>query len=248
MNSRESLARGAPPSRSGTLHARSATGGIRVPPEPGVAIRFGRSRQEVQLCVGEDDVRVSRQQGELTFQDSRWWLGNTGTLGLRLPHGRMLPAGAEPLPVGSGYTPLFVSGSGYREHLVELYVSGYDDRPSLAPPAWPLADDEMLLLVVLGQQYLLYQERPRPLTYRQAAEQLKYHRGRARWSERKIQRKIEGVRRRLSRSGFPYEVTGPSNAGAPGDVALMHNLLKGLVESTTLVPPDLALMDDQSRG
>jgi hypothetical protein len=24
----------------------------------------------------------------------------------------------------------------------------------------------------------------------------------------------------------------------------MHNLLRGLVESTTLVPPDLALMDD----
>jgi hypothetical protein len=30
----------------------------------------------------------------------------------------------------------------------------------------------------------------------------------------------------------------------PYDNTLLHNLLKGLVESTTLVPPDLDLMDD----
>lgn len=34
----------------------------------------------------------------------------------------------EPLPLAAGYTPLFVKGSGSREHLVELYVASHDDQ------------------------------------------------------------------------------------------------------------------------
>ncbi|WP_275307405.1 hypothetical protein [Streptomyces yunnanensis] len=35
-----------------------------------------------------------------------------------------------------------------------------------------------------------------------------------------------------------------TSAGRPSDNSLLHNLLKGLVESTTLVPPDLDLMEE----
>jgi hypothetical protein len=41
-------------------------------------------------------------------------------------------ATTEPIPLAAGYTPVFVKGSGYREHLVELYVTGHDE-PVLVP-------------------------------------------------------------------------------------------------------------------
>jgi len=51
-------------------------------------------------------------------------------------------------------------------------VTGPDDPGAVprrqAPPCrqvWPAGDDERLLLVVMGQHYLLYEDGPRPLTY-----------------------------------------------------------------------------------
>lgn len=257
MNSPESLARGVPPARPGTLHARSVTGGIKVAPEPGLTIRFGRSRPDVELCVGEDDLRVSRQHGELTYRDRHWWLRNTGQQLVRLPQGRMMHLSTDPIPLTQGYTPLFVKGSGYREHLVELFVTDYDEgrlvprhrATTLPPKRWPLDDDERLILVILGQRYLLYEDSPRPLTYQQTARQLELLRGEAKWNERKIEYKVEAVRRRLSRGGeFPYMLLSDKQAGKLPDNTLIHNLLKGLVESTTLVPPDLDLLDDELGG
>ncbi|MET7904528.1 hypothetical protein [Streptomyces sp. NPDC005336] len=56
MNSPQTLARGVAPSRPGTLHARSVTGGIKVTPRPGATLRFGRGGEpDVELRVGEDD-------------------------------------------------------------------------------------------------------------------------------------------------------------------------------------------------
>ncbi|WP_338058585.1 hypothetical protein [Streptomyces noursei] len=48
-------------------------------------------------------------------------------------------------------------------------MTGHDDQgpvsrrraDTVAPDRWPLDDDERLLLVVLGQRYLLYEEEPR---------------------------------------------------------------------------------------
>ncbi|MFD0499888.1 hypothetical protein [Streptomyces rhizosphaericus] len=37
-----------------------------------------------------------------------------------------------------------------------------------------------------------------------------------------------------------------TSQGRPADNGLLHNLLKGLVESTTLVPPDLDLIEDDA--
>jgi hypothetical protein len=253
VNSPDSLARGAEPARPGTLHARSVTGGIKVPPRPGATIRFGRGeRPEIDLPIGEDDLRVSRRHGELTFRKKQWWLRNTGQQLVRLPHGRLMHLSSEPVPLAVGYTPVFVRGSGYREHLVELFVTGYETpgpsprrrAPTLPPKVWPLDDDERLLLVVMGQRYLLYEDGPRPLTYRQAAEQLSYLRPGTQWSERRIEYKIATLRRRLHEGSFPYPLLHDGDGGTPWDNNLIHNLLKGLVESTTLVPPDLELIDE----
>jgi hypothetical protein len=247
----ESLARGAAPARPGTLHARSVAGGIKVAPQAGATLRFGRGgRPEVDLPVGEDDLRVSRRHGELTYRKRQWWLRNTGQQLVRLPRGRLMHSSSSAIPLAEGYTPLFVKGSGYREHLVELYVTGYEEQgltarrqaATLPPKVWPLDDDERLLLVVMGQHYLLYEDGPRPLTYHQTAEQLTYLCPGANWSERRIEYKLGSIRRRLHAGGFPYPLM-HDDAGTPWDNNLLHNLLRGLVESTTLVPPDLELMD-----
>ncbi|MFJ6569830.1 FHA domain-containing protein [Streptomyces sp. NPDC091292] len=254
MTGPASLARGVAPARPGTLHARSVTGGVKVAPRPGATVRFGRGEEpDVDLAVGEDDLRVSRRHGELTYRGQRWWLRNTGQQLVRLPHGLLMHTTSEPVPLSPGYTPLFVTGSGYRRHLVELYVTGHDEpglvprrqAATLPPRVWPLDDDERLLLVVIGQHYLWYEEGPRPLSYRRAAAQLAYLRPDDQWSERRIEHKIVAVRHRLKEAGFPYPLLHDKEAGAPTDNRLLHNLLRGLVESTTLVPPDLNLLDDE---
>lgn len=248
-----SLARGVAPTAPGTLHARSVTGELSAPPRQGLTVRFGRGEKpDVDLGVGVDDLRVSRRHGELTYRQGLWWLRNTGQQLVRLPRGRMMHLATEPIPLATGYTPLFVKGSGYREHLVELYVAGHDDQgpvsrrqaETVRPETWSLDDDERLLLVVLGQRYLLYEEDPRPLTYRQAAERLGYLRPDAQWNERRIEFRIEAVRRRLHGTGFKYPLLHDKSEGRPADNSLLHNLIRGLVESTTLVPPDLELMED----
>ncbi|MDQ1042468.1 FHA domain-containing protein [Streptomyces sp. V4I2] len=250
-----SLARGVTPTIPGTLHARTVTGELSAPPRPGLTLRFGRGEEpDVDLGVGVDDLGVSRQHGELSYRQGLWWLRNTGQQLVRLPRGGMMHLSTEAIPLDTGYTPLFVKGSGYREHLVELYVSGHDDQgpvsrrtaKTVSPKIWPLDDDERLLLVVLGQRYLLYEEDPRPLTYAVAAKQLAYLRPDARWTERRIEHRIEAVRRRLDRDGFRYPLLHDKSEGRPGDNRLLHNLIKGLVESTTLVPPDLDRMEDDT--
>lgn len=51
--------------------------------------------------------------------------------------------------------------------------------------------------------------------------------------------------RRLHGTGFKYPLLHDKSQGSrPADNRLLHNLIRGLVESTTLVPPDLELMDD----
>ncbi|GCD93742.1 hypothetical protein [Embleya hyalina] len=49
---------------------------------------------------------------------------------------------------------------------------------------------------------------------------------------------------RLDRAAFPYPLLHDRDSeSVPSDNTLLHNLLTGLVESTTLAPPDLELMN-----
>ncbi|MGV9377611.1 FHA domain-containing protein [Nonomuraea sp. NPDC003707] len=252
MSAPHSLAHGVDPAVPGTLHARTIMGGIRVAPRPGRHVRFGRDqRPTVDLRVGADDQSVSRLHAEATYEDSRWWLRNLGQQLVRLPRGQLMHSSTDPVPLAPGYTPLFIRGSGYRQHLVELYVTGaYGDTQAdlhaaatTPPKIWGLSETERLLLVVLGERYLLYEEAPRPLTYNQAEARLAYLRPGEKWRAGIVEDRIEAVRHRLHAAGFTYPLRHDRSEGRPYDNNLLHNLLRGLVESTTLVPPDLDLLE-----
>lgn len=248
--SHASLAHGVPAAARATIFALSVAGGISVGPKEGRTLVFGRNRPEVHVCVGEDDPRVSRQHGVLEHRAERWWIRNTGRLPVRLPDGRLLFAEEEPVPLAEGYTPVFVRGSSNREHLLEVFVTGDDgERPAARhrdatqqPFLWRLDDDERLVLTVLGQRYLLHEHRPQPLSWRQAADQLAELQPEAGWTPKRVEHAVTAIRTRMSRGGVPGLTR--EEVGEPVGNALNDNLIRELVLSTTLVPPDLEMLGD----
>ncbi|WP_246842878.1 FHA domain-containing protein [Allokutzneria sp. NRRL B-24872] len=233
-----------------TLYALATLGGVSVRPSSGRTILFGRNRDDVHVCVGGDDTKVSRVHGELVYRERRWEVATTGKLPLRLPGSRMLFHGEEPIPLGEGYTPLFVRGSSGREHLLEVYVVGPDGQRPVSrhrdvtqpPKTWRLSPAERLALVVLGQRYLLHEARPQPLAWRQAADQLAELAPNDGWTAKRVEHLVVAVRTRLSRGGVPGLTR--EEVGEPVGNSLNDNLLRELMLSTTLVPPDLALLED----
>ncbi|MDI5975711.1 FHA domain-containing protein [Amycolatopsis magusensis] len=248
----ESLARGVPHAAPGAIVARTLAARLHVDPAEGRTVRFGRNRPDVDLCVGETDLRVSRRHGLLTHRGGHWWVANTGQSPIRLPRARWLFRDEDSVPLPSGYTPLFVPGSGDREHLLELYVA--DDRDTPVPPRadsvtqpptrWRLTPDERLVLVVLGQRYLLHEADPQPVSRQQAALMLAELQPEANWSAKRVEHVVADVRTRLSAHGVPGLLR--EEVGEPVGNTLNNNLLRELVLTTTLVPPDLALLDTLS--
>jgi hypothetical protein len=244
-----SLALGVPQSVPGTIYALAITGGISVRPVEGRTIVFGRNRPDVHVCVGENDQRVSRRHGVLTHHANRWEVTNTGRLPLRFPDSRLLFNGDEPIPLAPGYTPLFVRGAGGREHLLELYVAGSgDDRapsrhtdPTQPPKTYRLTYVERLVLTALAQRYLLHESHPQPLSWRQTADHLADLQPGSGWTPKRVEHMVVGVRTRLSKGGVPGLTR--DEVGEPVGNSLNHNLIRELLESTTLVPPDLILLD-----
>src|SRR5262245_55718272 len=172
-----SLAYGSDDPVPGGLLAQSRAGGVRVRPAEGRSVYFGRNFEEVHVGIGVDDRRVSRRQGALTRRGERWWVVNTGNQPIRLPNSRWLHRDGEQVPLATGYTPLFVPGSGRREYLLELFVVGAGNTagrawPASCPAAVPLDADERLAVVVLSQRYLSYEADPRPLTWPEATGRL----------------------------------------------------------------------------
>jgi len=247
----DSLAFGVPASSPGTMYALAISGGITVGPREGREILFGRNRPDVHVCVGENDRRVSRSHGVLSHRHDRWWLRTTGRVPVRLPGSRLLFAEDEPIPLTSGYTPLFVRGSSGREHLLELYVTGQEghgplarfDDPTQPPKTWRLTPTERLALIVLGQRYLLHEAHPQPLSWRQAADHLAELQPDVGWGAKKVEHLVVAVRARLSRDGVAGLTR--DEVGEPVGNSLNHNLIRELMESTTIVPPDLRLLDEQ---
>lgn len=245
-----SLAYGVATPSPGAIYALALSGGFTVGPREGRTVVFGRNKPEVHVCIGEDDRRVSRQHGMLTHTEGQWWVSNTGRLPIRLPGSQWLFSNEESLPLGEGYTPLFVPGTRGREHLLELYVAGSDGaRPSprpgdvTEPPrTWRLLADERLVLVLLGQRYLLHESDPQPLSRQQTAEQLELLRPNEGWTGRRVEHTVKAVRERLSKAGVANLTR--EEVGEPVGNKLNDNLLRELVLSTTLVPPDLRLLDD----
>lgn len=245
-----SLVLGAARVTAGALSALTVAGGVTVAPCDGGRLRFGRNRQQVEVCVGENDVMVSRRHGLLDHRAGRWWLTNTGRSAIRLPGSLQLHPEGDPIPLTPGYTPLFLRGSHGREHLVELHVADLDATPlaprpdavTQPPQRWRLAPDERLALIVLGQRFLLHDPHPLPLSRQQAADQLAELRPAQRWTIKRVEHIVATVRARLSSNGV-YGLL-REEVGEPVGLTLTVNLLRELISSTTLVPLDLDLLDD----
>lgn len=242
------LADGVPHGVPDALSLLSLGGQLTSVPRDGLEIRFGRNRPDVDLCVGEDDLQVSRVHGVLRFQGRQWWLTNTGRTPIRLPHA-LQPPDAERYPLSQGYTPLYVLGSRGREHLLEVYVAGPDGRrPQPRPTAetaeprrWRLTDDERLALVTIGQRYLLQDPQAQPLSRQQAADELLELYPAGHWTSKKVEHLIADVRKRLSASGV-YGLR-RDEVGEPIGLSLVANLLNELTRSTSLAATDLRLLE-----
>lgn len=243
-----SLARGIPDSPTGTLFVLGDRGGIRVAPTERFQVLFGRNEPEVHVCVGIDDPGVSRRHGLLSWATHGWTLRNTGTVPIRFPGSRLLLTGQEE-PLGSTYLPLFIRTEPGREHLLELRVAGTRrtrsraavDDATRTPPTWSLSDRERLVLAALGESYLRHEAHPRPASWATTAAQLVELQPDAGWTARSVEWVVGTVRRRLVDAG----ITGLTReeVGEPLGNALNHNLLIELLVTTSLVPPDLRLLE-----
>ncbi|MDL5159013.1 FHA domain-containing protein [Actinomycetospora termitidis] len=243
-----SLARGIPESPEGTLFVLGDRGGIRVDPETRFEVLFGRNEPEVHVCLGADDPGISRRHGLLSWSPQGWSLRNTGVVPIRFPGSRLLLSGHEE-PLGSSYTPLFIRTEAKREHLLELRVATRPPRgekakvddPTRRPTTWELSEHERLLLTALGERYLRHEPHPQPNTWKDTyllLEDLDPDYG---WTTKKAEHDVARVRERLTRAG----VVGLTRdeVGEPAGNAINHNLLLELLVSTSLVPPDLRLLD-----
>lgn len=245
----ESLLRQVAAPAPGAIFALALAAGASLPPGSPDQIRFGRNRPQVDLCIGEDDLRVSRQHGVIDYQQGFWEVTNTGKLPIRLPAGRWLFPGEESHPLSPGYTPLFVRGSRGREHLLEVYVIDSDGgcpetlygAVTHAPDRYWLSDEEKLVLVALGQRYLAQQEFAQPLTRQQVADEMVRLQPDVAWDDRRVERVIAPVRTRLHKADVRGVVK--EDLDEPIGNMLNHNLIQALMASATLTPADLALLD-----
>ena len=228
----------------GAITATTRHGGFVMPPRKGRRLLFGRDEGNVHVGFGVGDPYVSREQGALTYDGSRWWLRNTGRLPIQLLPSRLLAQGGIHA-LDEGTTVLAVEGRANRVHVMELYIAGTDVGPleqvaASAPEqdrSWPLTRAERLALAALSQRYLAGDRYPQPLSWRDAADLLNGADPDSRWTPRRVEHVVSSVRSRLSSEG----VVGMTREeiGQPVGNALNHNLIQELLLSGTLVPRDL---------
>jgi hypothetical protein len=250
-----------PPSRTrrplppapGTAFVHAVGDAVTMPPKEGRELIFGRNRPEVHLCVGEDDLTVSRKHGTLTNVEGRWWLRNTGILAIRIGESRLLTAHDEAVPLAEGYTSLVIEGSRGRLHLIEVLVVGPEagstprhgdqTRPVRA---WDLQPEERLAVVVLAQAYLRNQPGAQPATWQQAAELMSEIDPGRKWTDKRVEHRVRALRLRLAACGVAGIIQ--PEVGGSGDV-LKHNLIKELIATNTITSKDLELIDgDDATG
>lgn len=236
-----------PPPAPGSLLVAALGDSVTMPPKEGRELVFGRNRPDVHVCVGEDDLAVSRKQGTLTCSARRWWLRNTGNLAIRVGESRLLTPHDEPAPLAEGYTSLVVEGPRGRLHLVEALVVGAaaSHRPRPGDPtmpvkAWDLHPEEKLAVVVLAQAYLRNDPGAQPVSWVRAAElmtELDPGRG---WTEKRVEHRVRALRLRLAACGVRRMLQ--PEVGGSGDV-FKHNLIKELIATNTISSKDLILID-----
>jgi len=118
-------------------------GGISSTARAGFTLLFGRNADEVHVGVGANDQHVSRRHGRVSCDGRRWTVHNDGRLAIVFPGASLLLSG-EQRELSEGYTPLFIRGSGRREHLLEIRVTGHE------PPEPEVAKDQATQLPRCG--------------------------------------------------------------------------------------------------
>lgn len=231
----------------GSIAVRASEGGYIVQPRK-YTLLFGRDPDEVHVAVGTDDACVSRKHGTLTCDGTHWWLRNTGVLPIELPGGELLLGDKDHMrPMKPGYTPLVISSSKRRSHLMEVLIvtSGLSsaDHNTTVPTKPPqeiyeLSPVQRLVLTALAQRYLRHDPYPQPVTYQQVADDLNAVGGRD-WTDKAVELRVSAMRRKLRIAG-----TSSDEVGQPIGTILNHNLIQELVRTATLMPQDLRLLGE----
>ena len=243
-----------PPAPLGTIFALSADLGWAVPPRP-FELLFGRDEENVNIPLGVKDKRISRVHGRLVCHGSEWTMRNEGKLPMLFPGDAMLLSGQERL-VDDAYTPVYIGDLGEEVHFLELRLVGgkrhkYDAESSddtVPPIVHPLSKTERLVLTSLAQRYLRNLPRPQPVSWRHVADDMNRLGGPKRWTESSTARVVAGVRERLSAPEYKPRVAGLMRDevfGEPLGNALNDNLIRALLQSTTLTPEDLDGFGDE---
>jgi hypothetical protein len=245
------LAGRVPPAPAGSIFVLAAGGGFAAPPREKFEVVFGRKEPDVHVCIGPDDPRMSRLQGRLVCSGTEWWLRNEGKLPIRLPQSRFLLSGNE-IPLAEGYSPLFIRTSKRREHLLEVRVVGagradtlvsVDDVTATAEAeSWQVDDAERVVLTALALRYLRQEPHPQPQSWKQVAADLNNAAStHSEWTEKKAANTVLKVRERLT----PY-VAGLrlEDWGDPAGNMVNHQLIQELLQTATLRPPDLRLLEE----
>ena len=250
-----------PPPPPGTLVVLVPEGGPTFRPQEGRVLWFGRNRPEVHICIGPDDLGVSRQHGALEFTAGRWWVRTTGRNPVRVGP-TTLHRGDDPVPLAEGRTSLLVEGADPNDlHLVRVEIAGAAGKPrpgagTVRQPtrtfgtkarAFALDPAERLVMTVVAARHLAARRdgpsgpEPQPLTAREAAEELAVLAPAAGWTQKKVEHLVKKVRERLTAQGVPGLVPEP---GRPGfDSSFRRNLIEALLGTGTLTPEDLRLLD-----
>ncbi|WP_326835622.1 FHA domain-containing protein [Amycolatopsis rhabdoformis] len=233
----------------GAVVVRGLAGTAAVRPAEYARLPFGRRPGPGGVTVGEDDPRVSREHGALTYRRGWWLLSNSGHTPIEFSPTRLLHADDEPEPLAPGVTTLLVVGSGGRKHPLEVRVNAPDHQrpmpvtgPTLPGRQWPLTDAQRLVLTVLGQQYLRREHRPQPMSRGHVAEITAALDPGGEWDVKKVDRVVAAVRERLSAQG----VRGLKRTEVPEPIgnSLNHNLLTELAITTnSLTRADLDVLD-----
>jgi hypothetical protein len=238
-----------PPAPPGSIFVLAAGGGFAAPPRDRFEVVFGRREPDVHVCIGPDDPRMSRLQGRLVRAGNEWWLRNEGKLPIRLPQSRFLLSGNE-IPLSEGYSPLFIRTSRQREHLLEVRVVGrpdavvdaHDMTGTLSPDSWQIDGVERVVLTALALRYLRQEPHPQPQSWNQVAADLNNvaANGRTDWTPKKTANTVLKVRERLASHvpGLRLE-----DWGDPAGNMVNHQLIQELLQTATLRPPDLRLLD-----
>jgi FHA domain len=256
----DSLARRIPyATPAGTLCVLGPRGGVQAYPGSKHVITFGRAADDVDVALGTDDPAISRVHGEIAYDGRKWRLTNTGLLPIRFPGSDLLLHGHDE-PLSRGYTPLFIKtdtgGADGREHILEILVTK-KATPAAATPrdgtapvmstteilgsGWSLNDIERLILVSLAQRYLRHSPRPQPQSWKAVVDELIEVAPEITWTEKMVQGRVLGVRRRLCRAGV--EGLRSDEVKPPIGNAINHNLIIALLSKAVLTPQDLQVLD-----